>query len=132
MIKKTIIIHGDHFSDLTGFYKEMDRLFMKDVDWRLGESLDALNDILYGGFGVYEPGEAVLVVWRNFSKSRTDLGIHETKKNYEMKIQKGHPYNVKLFQDKLVDIENGVGQTLCDIIVEIFLDHKNIELRLED
>ena len=105
---------------------------MKGVDWKLGESLDALNDILYGGFGVYKPGEAVLVVWRNFSKSKRELGFEETKKNYEMKIKKGRPYNVELFQEKLIDLKNGVGQTLFDIIIEIFQEHKNIELQLED
>ncbi|WP_221391541.1 hypothetical protein [Dyadobacter sp. NIV53] len=132
MTRRTITINADHFSNLPGFYEEMDRLFMKGVDWKMGQSLDALNDILYGGFGVYEPGEPVLVVWQNFSKSQKDLGIKETKRNYQKKIDQGHPYNVKHFQEKLAEIENGSGQTLCDIIIEIFQDHKNIELRFED
>lgn len=130
--KKTIIINADNFSDLPGFYEEMNKLFMKDIDWKLGQSLDALNDILYGGFGVYDPGEQVVVLWNNFSKSKVDLGPEETIMNYQMKINKGYPYNVNLFQEKLAEVKNGSGQTLCDIIVEIFRDHKNIELRLND
>ncbi|MEO6684919.1 MAG: ribonuclease inhibitor [Dyadobacter sp.] len=130
--KKIIIIYADNFSDLASFYEEMNKLFMKDADWKLGQSLDALNDILYGGFGVYNPGEQVIVLWNNFSKSKKDLGLNETIKNYQMKINKGYPFNVNLFQEKLADIKNGNGPTLCDIIIEIFRDHKNIELRLND
>jgi RNAse (barnase) inhibitor barstar len=132
MPEKTIIINANHFSDLAGFYEEMDKLFMKGVDWKMGHSLDALNDILYGGFGVFDPGEPVLVLWHNVSKSKQDLGHDATKKNYKMKIDKGYPYNVKLFQDKLAEIEKGNGQTLFDMIIEIFEDHKNIQLRLEE
>jgi len=131
MNRKTITINADHFSGLAGFYEEMNKLFMKDVDWKLGHSLDALNDILYGGFGVFNPGEPVLVRWLNASKSRADLGFEETRKNYQMKIEQGYPYNVKLFQGKLAELENDQGQTLFDIIIEIFTDHKNIELQLQ-
>ncbi|WP_220466311.1 barstar family protein [Dyadobacter psychrotolerans] len=131
MKKKQIKINGNNFSDLTGFYQEINRLFMHGMDWEMGHSLDALNDILYGGFGVYDPGETVTVIWQNTSKSRADLGREETRKNYEMKIKKGYPYNVKLFEEKLLEIENGNGQTLFDIITEIFRDHKNIDLSLE-
>jgi RNAse (barnase) inhibitor barstar len=130
--QKIITINASNFSNLPSFYEEMNRLFMKDAGWELGHSLDALNDILYGGFGVFEPGEQVLVLWHNATKSKKDLGIEETRKNYQMKIDVGYPYNVKLFEDKLAELENGTGQTLFDIIIEIFHDHKNIELRLED
>ena len=132
MNRKTITIHADRFSDLAGFYEEINKLFMKGIDWEMGHSLDALNDILYGGFGVYDPGEPVTVLWRNFSKSHSDLSFPETKRHYQMKIDKGYPYNVTLFEKKLAELENGSGQTLFDIIIEIFEDHKNIELRLED
>ena len=132
MSKKTIIINANNFSDLGGFYEEMNKLFMKNIDWKLGHSLDALNDILYGGFGVYNPGEEIIVMWNNFSKSKSDLGLEETVKNYQMKIEKGYPYNVNLFQERLEALKNGDGQTLCDIIIEIFGDHKNIELILKD
>lgn len=129
---KTIIINADNFSDLAGFYEEMNSLFMKNVDWKLGRSLDALNDILYGGFGVFNSDEQVIVLWNNFSKSKKDLGFEETIRNYQMKINQGYPYNVTLFQEKLAELKNGNGQTLCDIIIEIFEDHKNIELKLND
>ena len=132
MNKKTIIINAGNFSDLAGFYEEMNKLFMKDSDWKMGQSLDALNDILYGGFGVYNPGEQVVVLWNGFSKSKKDLGTEATIQHYQMKIEKGYPYNVNLFQEKLLEIKTGDGPTLFDIIIEIFSDHKNIELKLNN
>ncbi|MCE7039010.1 ribonuclease inhibitor [Dyadobacter sp. CY312] len=131
MTKKTIVIDGNKFDDLAGFYEEINNLFMSGIEWRLGHSLDALNDILYGGFGVFEPGEQVLVIWKNSVKSTLDLGTEETVNNYQMKVDKGLPYNVKLFKDKLEELRKGTGQTLYQIIIEIFEDHKNIELRFE-
>ncbi|WP_149240787.1 Barstar (barnase inhibitor) [Dyadobacter sp. 32] len=79
MNKKTIVINGENFSDLAGCYQEMNSLFMHDTGWKMSHSLDALNDILYGGFGVFEPGEPVVVIWQNFSKSKDALGYRNQK-----------------------------------------------------
>jgi RNAse (barnase) inhibitor barstar len=74
MNKQTIIINGDKFSDLESFYDEIDQVLTKDLDWQTGHNLDAFNDLLRGGFGVYEHGEPVKIVWTNFAKSREKLG----------------------------------------------------------
>lgn len=131
MNKKNIVINGENFSDLAGCYQEMNSLFIHGTGWKMGHSLDALNDILYGGFGVFEPGEPVVVIWQNFSKSKDDLGVAETRRYYEMKINQGYPYNIQLFKNKLKELDQGIGKTHCDIIIEIFANHKNIELRPE-
>ncbi|HEV7380342.1 MAG TPA: hypothetical protein VGN64_11140 [Dyadobacter sp.] len=132
MQKKTITIDGDRFSDLAEFYEEMNSLFMKDQDWKLGHSLDALNDTLYGGFGVFEPGEQICVIWKNFNKSRLVLGREQTIQLYQRKIEIGRPYNVQLFEEKLREIEKENGPLLWHIVLDIFGDHQNIELILED
>lgn len=132
MNKQTIIINGAVFSNLAEFYEEMNNLFMKDQDWKLGHSLDALNDILYGGFGVFHPGEQIRVIWKDFEKSRQALGREETMQLYRRKIQIGHPYNVRLFEEKLREIEKEDGPLLWHIVLDIFGDHPNIELVLED
>jgi RNAse (barnase) inhibitor barstar len=129
---KTIVIDGGAFVNLAGFYEEMNRLFMKDTGWTLGHSLDALNDILYGGFGVFEPDEQIVVIWRNFRSSREALGEKETLASYQKKIEIGHPYNVKLFEEKIREVRKGNGPLLWHIVLEIFRDHKNIDLQLED
>jgi RNAse (barnase) inhibitor barstar len=71
---QTIIINGNNFTDLHSFYDEIDRVLTNGLDWVTGHNLDAFNDLLRGGFGVYEYGEPVRIVWTNFSKSRQDLG----------------------------------------------------------
>jgi RNAse (barnase) inhibitor barstar len=74
MHKQTITINGDNFSDLESFYDEIDRVLTKDLDWQIGHNLDAFNDLLRGGFGVYEYAEPVNIVWTHFSDSMDKLG----------------------------------------------------------
>jgi len=52
-MRQTLIIDGNNFSNLESFYEEIDRVFTKDLDWPTGHKLDAFNDLLRGGFGVY-------------------------------------------------------------------------------
>lgn len=75
---QTLKINGDNFSDLESFYDEMDRVLTKDLDWKTGHNLDAFNDLLRGGFGVFEYEEPVTIVWTNFSKSKLTLGEKQT------------------------------------------------------
>ncbi len=71
---KTFIIDGNHFSDLEGFFCEIDSLLTKDLDWKTGHNLNAFNDILRGGFGVHEYEESITLRWVNYQKSKSDLG----------------------------------------------------------
>ncbi len=74
MSKQTIIINGDNFADLESFYDEIDDALTKDLDWETGHNLNAFNDLLRGGFGVYDYEEPVKIVWTKFSKSKKKLG----------------------------------------------------------
>ena len=74
MNKQTITINGDNFSDLETFYDEIDKLLTKDLGWQTGHNLNAFNDLLNGGFGVYEYEEPVKIIWINFSTSIKTLG----------------------------------------------------------
>jgi len=74
MENKVLIINGNNFSDLESFYVEIDRVFTKDLNFKTGHNLDAFNDILRGGFGVYDYEERIKFVWINFQKSELDLG----------------------------------------------------------
>jgi RNAse (barnase) inhibitor barstar len=73
-MKQTLTIDGENFSDLEGFYHEIDRVLTKDTDWKTGHNLDALNDLLRGGFGVFEYEEPIGLVWKNYAKSLQELG----------------------------------------------------------
>lgn len=71
---QTLKKNGDNFSNLETFYDGMDRLLTKDLTWKTGHNLDAFNDLLSGGFGVFESGEPVKIIWTNLSKSKLTLG----------------------------------------------------------
>lgn len=84
MQKQIITINGNNFSDLNGFYDEIERVLTKNLGWRIGRNLDAFEDILYGtGYGAFEVTDSIKLVWENFSKSQVDLGLEETRKYYE-------------------------------------------------
>jgi len=84
MEKKTVIIDGNNFQDLGSFYDEMNRILTRDLNWKTGHNLDAFNDLLCGGFGVYDYEEHITIIWQNFSKSRTDLGDELCRKLIEI------------------------------------------------
>lgn len=127
---KVAVINGSHFSDLAGFYEEVSEVLMKDADWKVG-TLDGFDDILYGGFGVFENNEDIEIIWKYSDKSKKDLGFELTKGFYEHKIRQGKPFNIDLAQEKLDGLIAGTGQTLFEILVEIIESHKNITLVLD-
>jgi RNAse (barnase) inhibitor barstar len=120
--KKMTVINGGHFSNMEGFYEEISQLFMKDEDWKVG-TLDGFDDILYGIDSD--------ITWKDFEKSKEDLGFDATKDFYEKKIRQGKPYNVKLIQQKLDQLIDGNGQTLFEILIEIIESHQKITLILD-
>ena len=73
MSKQNIIIDGNNFSHLEGFYDEIERVLTKDLAWDIGHNLDAFNDLLRGGFRVYEYQEPVNLTWKRVMKSKRDL-----------------------------------------------------------
>jgi RNAse (barnase) inhibitor barstar len=73
-IKKTVTINGDNFVDFESFYNEIDRVCTHGLKWRTGHNLNAFNDLLKGGFGVYEYEEPINLVWINFERSIELMG----------------------------------------------------------
>ncbi|MGE8431305.1 ribonuclease inhibitor [Chryseobacterium joostei] len=125
-----IVINGGHFSSLAEFYEEISNSLMKDTDWKVG-TLDGFDDILYGGFGVFENKEEIEIIWKEAQKSVQDLGVKATKEFYDNKIRQGKPFNIELIQQKLDDLMAGKGQTLFEILIEIIQSHPNITLTLD-
>ena len=71
---KIFILDGNKFSNIEGFYNEIDTLLTKDIDFKTGHNLNALNDLLCGGFNVHELNEPITIKWINYNKSKKDLG----------------------------------------------------------
>ena len=103
---------------------------MQDSDWQVG-TLDGFDDVLYGGFGVFENIDQFEIIWKDSQKSKEDLGFDLTKEFYENKIKQGKPFNINLAQQKLDELLDGNGQTLFEILIEIIKSHKNISLILK-
>lgn len=128
MGKKIYEIDGQKFSTLEEFAKEFTQKLNLEISWN--GNLDALNDILYGGFGT--PDEGFILVWRNSELSRKTLGHGETLKWLKEGIQNCHPLNISHFEKRIQEAERQEGETLFDMIVEIFNEdeHNDIELKL--
>ncbi len=98
---KKFVLDGDRFFDMEGFYNEIDRLLTKDLDWQTGHNLNALNDLLRGGFGVHEYGEPILIKWKHFDKSKADLGQETVLRILEVMLwnarDSGHKCRVTLY-----------------------------------
>ncbi|MFB9949357.1 barstar family protein [Rhizobium puerariae] len=127
-MKKTIAIDGDNIRDISSFYEEINRVFMANENWKLGPNLDALNDLLYGGFGAINGNEPVALVWLNMEKNRADLGLDLTRTFYRDKLRHPETYDSDRIGKDLAALENGTGETYFEIVLQIIADHPNIEL----
>lgn len=127
-MKTTIIFDGTNIHDIPSFYEEVNRVFMVNTDWRLGQSLDAFNDMLYGGYGKIKGDEEIELVWKNFEQNKKDLGLELTKSYYEEKLKSPNKFNTDFVKEKLTELENGTGKTYFEIILEIIGEHPNIKL----
>ncbi|GBG58438.1 hypothetical protein SPFL3102_02160 [Sporomusaceae bacterium FL31] len=131
MNKKKIIIDGNRYNDIDGFYDEIDKVLTKGLPWKTGHNLDALNDLLRGGFGVHEYGEPIVIIWENAKKSRDDFGYDATIKHYERMLTRCHPTNANNVSYSLEDAKQKKGETLFEVIIKIIQSHDNIELKLQ-
>ncbi|MBR6207974.1 MAG: phosphatase PAP2 family protein [Oscillospiraceae bacterium] len=111
--REELVIDGDNFSDLRGFYAEIDRLFRPETPTC---GLDALNDVLRGGLGGKTTGEPVVIRWVHADKSREDLGYETTAKYYEAALERVHPNNRERMERRLEQARAGEGETLFDRI----------------
>jgi RNAse (barnase) inhibitor barstar len=131
MSSKRIGLDANKFSTLSSFYREVEKEFTKDLNWRIGRNLDAFNDVLRGGFGVHDYEEPFRFTWLHSDKSRKDLGWKETAKYLRKKLTTCHPSNVESIKRDLELAKNSTGKTLFEIIVGIIEGHPHIVLSLE-
>jgi RNAse (barnase) inhibitor barstar len=125
---KQIEIEGSAINDIASFYREINRVFMVGESWQIGHSLDAFNDLLFGGYGALQGVQSVELIWHHMEHSRKALGYQTTRAYYLDKLQPGSPYNKKLFEEKLGALESGIGETYFDIILSILAEHPSIRV----
>ena len=130
MYKEKIVIDGDSFSTLDSFYDEVERKLTKDLDWNIGRNLDAFNDILNGGFGVFDYEEPAVIIWRNSEKSRRELGWDETIQHLQRKLLRCHPSNKSSVEEDLRLARDQKGQTIFELLIDIIRTHNHLQLQL--
>lgn len=128
---KQFRIEGSRVHDIPTLYAEIGRVLMPDEDWTLGESLDALDDLLYGGFGVLDGDAPVTVVWADHERSRAALGMETTRRYYEGKLARPDVYNETTARSALSALDAGTGPLYVELVLQVFASHPNIELILD-
>jgi len=129
MTSRTLIVDGNNIHDIPSFYDEINRVFMAGESWKLGVSLDALDDLLYGGYGAAQGCDAVTLVWLHTDKTRSALGVDATRAHYRSKL--GQPaFNQARLHVQLAELDAGSGPTYFDIVMEIIASHPSITLKL--
>ena len=113
---KTFEINGNNFSNLKGFYDEVQKVLT--------------DDVLQGGFGKFDQGESIELVWKNSKKSKKDLDYPETIRYLTYRVKHSNPDNVENYKRDLAEAENQNGATIFDVILMIIWDNKNVKLTL--
>src|SRR4051812_8648637 len=119
MARPTLEIDGSQFDNLEAFWEHVSDRLIPGAGW--GRNLDAFNDILRGGFGTPEGGFRLR--WVNADRSRQVLGMTETLRFLEHKLERCHPSNRDSVKADIEAARRGEGQTLFDILVEIIRRH---------
>ncbi len=128
---RTFRLDGNRIHDIPSLYAELGRVLMPDEAWQLGESLDALDDLLYGGFGVLAAAGAARVVWDDHERARIALGVDATRAWYQGKLARPGLFAAGPAQAALDDLDRGVGATYFDLVVKVFAEHPDVELVLD-
>ena len=113
------VLDGTKIGSLEEFYDEFGDKVSAQI--RVGRNLDALNDILRGGFGT--PIEGFTIRWSESAISRENLGYAETVRQLERRLKRCHPTNRDKVSRELDDARRGVGPTVFDWLVEIIQEH---------
>ncbi|MDO5676448.1 MAG: hypothetical protein Q4G35_02945 [Propionibacteriaceae bacterium] len=120
--KPTFTIDGRRIHDISSFYAELNRVFMQDVGWRLGASLDALNDLLHGGYGALHGVDEAEIDWLALEETRQALGLSATRAWLRAKLGHGS-FSQAAVEEQLAELEAGWGPTYFDLVLEVFGDH---------
>lgn len=119
ILKRSYEIDGLNFETLEQFYEEIGRALIPDKEW--GRNLDALNDVLRGGFGTPEGGFQLR--WKNSDVSRQRLAYPETIRQLEQQLARCHPSNRASVEHELELARHGHGPTVFDWLIELICDH---------
>ena len=125
---KNIILEGKNINNIETFYEEVNRVFMSQENWKIAQSLDAFNDMLYGSFGEIKGKEKIQLIWKDIEQNQKSLGFQTTLEFYQNKLKSPEIFNHKFVLSKINELHNDVGFTFFEIVLEIIANHDNIML----
>lgn len=123
---RRLIIEGSRIVDIPTFYDEINRVFMVGETWTLGQTLDGLDDMLYGGYGVIAGAGSIIVEWRDVEATRIALGKNATRALLTERLASRTSFNGQPIADQIAALDAGEGKTYFDIVMDIFSSHPNI------
>ncbi|KAB7628931.1 barstar family protein [Stenotrophomonas rhizophila] len=126
-----LVLDGSAIHDIAGFYAEINRVFMTNEDWQLAPSLDALDDLLYGGYGALAGHASATVRWTHIAHSRAALGVAATRAWLQEKQARPGVFSAARIATQLDALERGAGQTYFDLIMDVFAAHPTLHLRTD-
>lgn len=109
-------IDGLNFKTPQEFYSVISQAFTSDNE--PCPNLDAMVDILRGGFGKHKYGEPIEIEWKNSEVSRNNFGYETTIEILEKRLSKCHPSNRERINEQIKKAEQKEGPTFFDQIIE--------------
>lgn len=104
-------IEGAAIDDIASLYTEINRVFMAGEAWQLGPSLDALDDLLHGGYGALAGQAQATLIWRDIAHSRAALGVEATCQWLQAKLDAPGSFNARAIARRLQAVRQGEGPT---------------------
>ncbi|MFG6108295.1 barstar family protein [Stenotrophomonas rhizophila] len=123
-----LVLDGSAIDDIASFYAAINRVFMAGEDWQLGPSLDALDDMLHGGYGALAGQTQVELHWKDIAHSREALGTAATRAWLQAKLDAPGTFNTAHVSAQLQALDRGEGQTYFDIVMAIFAAHPKVRV----
>ena len=127
---KQITIEGKNFTNLEGFYDEIERVLTKGYDWDFGRDLKAVKTILKGGMGIHDYGDPIEITWKDADKSKNALGPKETVKYLKKQLKSCHFSERKTVLADFEKAKKGIGKTVFDYVNEMIESVENVELKI--
>jgi len=126
-----LVLDGRKIHSLYEFYDQVELNCTKDLDWDIGRNQNAVIDVLRGGFGLHEYGEAVTLRIAYYEAFKKNLGEEETLKAYDEWIPASHPSNRPMLVGERNAVKKGSGKLLYEILCETICLAENVNLVLD-
>ncbi|GAA4188674.1 hypothetical protein GCM10022219_03220 [Microbacterium oryzae] len=121
-------VDGAAIASIDDLYEQLNDLLMTGEDWRMGASLDALDDVLYRFESAPEP--AAMFIWADHERSRQALGVAATREWLQGKLDRPGVFDDQRIRRQLTALAAGSGPTYFDLVVEVFAGHPGVRLEL--